>query len=76
MWVLASSLSCLIYDFFFLNDSLIYDFERVFDAFSTVLVFNPKVFWKTLYIFLIINWGKKRVKKIKLLFHVDISLFK
>jgi hypothetical protein len=61
---------------FFLNDSLIYDFERVFDAFSTVLVFNPKVFWKTLYIFLIINWGKKRVKKIKLLFHVDISLFK
>jgi hypothetical protein len=63
-------------NFFFLNDSLIYDFERVFDAFSTVLVFNPKVFWKTLYIFLIINWGKKRVKKIKLLFHVDISLFK
>jgi hypothetical protein len=61
---------------FFLNDSLIYDFERVFDAFSTVLVFNPKVFWKTLYIFLIINWGKKRVKKIKLLFHVDISRFK
>jgi hypothetical protein len=63
-------------NFFFLNDSLIYDFERVFDAFSTVLVFNPNVFWKTLYIFLIINWGKKRVKKIKLLFHVDISLFK
>ena len=76
MRVLASSLSCLIYDFFFLNDSLIYDFERVSDAFSTVLVFNPKVFWKTLYIFLAINWGNKRVKKIKLLFHVDISRFK